>query len=187
MFKLETKLEVALAVILIAGGLFAWHSSSDQAAQRAATDTEIKLREEQMDEFKRTISVQQSALESQQKAVASQRAQVPKLGPGELASLVASQINGSQIQPDNSIVVPPSAQAAAATAKYDCDKCALDLKSREYEVELKTEQLQQVTAERDALKKELKGGTFWHRFGKTAKDIGIGIAVAEAIHLATGH
>lgn len=66
-------------------------------------------------------------------------------------------------------------EVACQEKEAGLNKCSADNK------DLQTQVVAENT-EVESWKKVAKGGGFWHRFGRTARDIGIGVAVGYALH-----
>jgi len=215
---LRGKIEMVVVLLTLAGaalGFSTWRQEHDDriraeasvAAQQKAFDTAAAqmsaLRAEDAERAKQTVA----QVAEIQKAAAAQ------MTPAQIAAWLPKQA-GTLPQPITIQVPTPTASnptpaAIASIPLADlqglrdsvekCQECSVklasaqgDLSSRDQQLKQAGEELSAVSAERDAYKVALKGGTTWQRFKRRAKDIvaigaPIGAAVAIGAVCGTGH
>ena len=191
---------VVLALAIVLGGyeLLQEHDARIKAeSMQSAQQDVIKSAQKSIDQAKAYQTQTANDLKAQLTAIANQRtivvtppqaAAVANTLPNLPAQVQVQQVPATATAPaSQQIVIPQADIPAFQSYKLDCDEskaklnaCTLNAASSAI-IQTSTEaELAAMTKERDSWRTTAKGGTFWHRLGHDALQIGISGAVGYA-------
>jgi hypothetical protein len=190
-----------LALALVLGGyeLLQEHDtrlkaeSMQSAQQQVITEAQKSIDQAKADQAQTasTLSAQLSAIANQRTIVVTpqQAAAVANTLPNLPAQVQVQQVPATATAPASQQLVVPQADIPAFQAyKLDCDEskaklnaCTLTADSSAIIQTSTDTQLTAMTKERDTWRTTAKGGTFWHRLGHDALQIGISAGVGYGV------
>ena len=192
---LRTKIEVAIAAVVLFAGLFGfriWLQEHDAGLQAKAELTAEKKAFDALSADRKSHDAADQARDAaatkQLEAMATAAAKVQT--PAEIAAWIPKQIPGlpqpititvppatrENPTPDATASIPQADLPALRDAVEKCGEssvrlsaCQADLSSRTAEMAIADKQIKALEAEVGTLQTEAKGGTFWKRAKKTLK------------------
>jgi chemotaxis protein histidine kinase CheA len=213
MMDTRAKVEIGCGILFLASAAFGYSIWLQEHDDKIKAQASIAAAQKAFDQLAADRQSHEAADKARDDATAKQVEAMEKVAaqiqtPAQIAAWIPKQVPGTP-QPITITVPPatsqnPTPDATASIPQADLpvlrDKiekcledslqlstCRQDKASRDQQIKIANDQIEQLKKQNSGLQTELKGGTFWTRTKRAAKWLVIGAGVGAAAVCGSGH